>query len=70
VVLMRPQTQGLGTCLELATAAARWRPNGDVVRVASAGNARKEGEQKWKERGATRGDKFSRRWCSGEPRRR
>jgi hypothetical protein len=41
--------------LELATAAARWRPHSDGVRVASAGNARKGGEQKWNKARATRG---------------
>jgi hypothetical protein len=41
--------------LEPATAAARWRPNGDGVRVASSGDARKGEEQKWRRQRATRG---------------
>jgi hypothetical protein len=44
--------------LELATAAARWRPHSDGVRVASAGNARKGGEQKWNKARATRGSEM------------
>jgi hypothetical protein len=55
VVLVRSQHRSWALGLEPATAAARWRPNGDGVRVASAGDARKGGAQKWDWQGATRG---------------
>jgi hypothetical protein len=73
VVLVRSQHRSWALGLEPATAAARWRPNGDGVRVASAGDARKGGEQKWRRQGATRGrgiqqevvlGKLRRRWAA------
>jgi hypothetical protein len=40
--------------LGLATAAARWRPSGGGVRVASAGDARERWELRWERQRATR----------------
>jgi hypothetical protein len=40
--------------LELAMATARWRPGGGGARVASAGDAREGGEQRWERQRAMR----------------
>jgi hypothetical protein len=54
VVLKCARTQGWALDLGLATAAARWRPSGGGVRVASAGDARERGELRWERQRATR----------------
>jgi hypothetical protein len=46
-MLMRSQHRSWALGLELATAAARWRPHGDGVRVASAEEARGKEEPRW-----------------------
>jgi hypothetical protein len=52
---LRARDRKLWLCGERSTATARWRPGGGGARVASAGDAREGGEQRWEETWATRG---------------
>jgi hypothetical protein len=54
-VLKRAQKRGPGSDLGLATVMARWRPSGGGACVASSGEAREGGEQRWERQRATRG---------------
>jgi hypothetical protein len=46
-VLMRAQHRSWAPGVELATAAARWRPHGGGVGVSSAEEAREKEEPRW-----------------------
>jgi hypothetical protein len=47
VMPLRARDRKLWLCGERSTATARWRPGGGDARVASVGDAREGGEQRW-----------------------
>jgi hypothetical protein len=55
VMLLCARDRKLRHCGERSTATRRWRPSGGGACVASAGDAREGGEQRWGRQEATRG---------------
>ena len=67
-VLGRARDGGLGYCVGLATAAARWRPSGARVCVAETGKLQREGKRAARSSDATCGCHREQEVACGPPR--